>query len=98
MSSDRQRKNPFFTNPFFMALLVISIAFVFSAMGYLVSAYAMETAPPGTSSHRLAKWLDAQGPLILGVEFILMFVSAVVAMATDDWFSKSSGSGQSDLR
>jgi hypothetical protein len=88
MPSGPPRKNPFFTNPFFMVLLVVSIAFIVSALGYLVCPYVLEQAPAGTLSRRTAEWLDARGPLLLGVEFVIMLVSAITAMATDEWFSR----------
>ena len=34
----------------------------------------------------LAGWLDRHGPLALGVEFVVMLVVRVLAMATDHWF------------
>ena len=45
---------------------------------------------PGPGSLALAAWLDRNGPLALGVEFGVMLVSGVLAMATDRWFSRRS--------
>ena len=45
----------------------------------------------GAPSHDLALWLDRQGPFVLGVEFVVMMVTGVLAMLTDDWFSGSTG-------
>jgi hypothetical protein len=95
MFSGRPTKNPFFTNPFFMVLLVVSIAFIVSALAYLVCPYVLEKAAAGTPSRRFAEWLDARGPLVLSIEFVVMLVSALTAMTTDDWFSKPRGSGLS---
>ncbi|ODU00958.1 MAG: hypothetical protein ABS79_02530 [Planctomycetes bacterium SCN 63-9] len=95
MSSGRPTKNPFFTNPFFMVLLVVSLLFVFTALGYLVCPYALEKAPAESPSRRFAMWLDAKGPLLLTIEFVVMLASAVAAMATDDWFSRPGPSGHS---
>jgi hypothetical protein len=83
------RTNPVFSNPFFLALLVASTLFVVTALGYLVSAYALEAgqARQGEGSRALATWLDHRGPMILAVEFLVMLATGVVAMATDDWFS-----------
>lgn len=87
MPDVQPRRNPFFTNPFFMILLIASVAFVVSTLGYLVSPYVLEQTTPGEPSRRLAEWLDARGPLLLSIEFGVMFVSAIVAMATDDRFA-----------
>lgn len=93
MSSARPRKNPFFTNPFFMILLVASVAFVATVLGYLVCPYVLEKSAAGTTSRRFAEWLDARGPLLLGVEFLVMLASAAVAIAVDDWFSRPRDAG-----
>ncbi len=88
---DGGRKNPVLANPFFLALLAVSTLFVVTALGYLVVPYVLQkagNAPGGEASRSFATWLDRRGPLILGVEFVLMFVTGVAAMATDDWYSR----------
>jgi hypothetical protein len=87
--ADRPRK-PLFPNPFYVALLVASIAFTVTVLAYLVSPYAAERPDAGASSRALVDWLDRRGPLALGVEFGVMFVAAVLAMATDRWFAPRS--------
>jgi hypothetical protein len=90
----KARKNPVFANPFFLALMVASTLFVVTALGYLVAPYATGTRPsaPGQGSRAVAGWLDRRGPLVLGVEFVIMLVTGVLAMATEDWFM-GGGSG-----
>jgi len=95
MPNGRPGKNPFFTNPFFMVFLGASVAFVVSALAYLVSSYAIQKGAPGSASRLLGEWLDAWGPVLLSVEFALMVVAAITAMVTDDLFSASTGSGES---
>jgi len=87
------RKNPVFANPFYVALMVVSTLFVMTALGYLVAPYAMGggRAPQGDTSRAFAVWLDRRGPVILGIEFLVMLVTGVLAMATDDWFSATAG-------
>ena len=87
------RKNPVFANPFFLALLVVSTLFVVTALGYLVAPYALGAgqAPRGETSRAFAVWLDRRGPVILGIEFLVMLVTGVLAMVTDDWFSAPPG-------
>jgi hypothetical protein len=83
------RKNPLFSNPFFAALVVVSILFVVTVLGYLAAPYALNPrpVPQGEASRTFALWLDRHGPLILGIEFVVMLGTGVVAMLTDDWFS-----------
>ena len=83
------RKNPVFANPFYLGLIVISTLFVVTALGYLVAPNLLKPGPVqrGALSLAVATWLDRRGPLILGIEFIGMLVTGVLAIATDDWFS-----------
>ncbi len=89
------RKNPVFANPFYVGLMVVSTLFVVTILGYLVSAYELDPErlaeralpPRGEGPPAFASWLDRRGPLILGIEFLVMLVTGVLAMATDDWFA-----------
>jgi hypothetical protein len=89
-------------NPFYVVLLVVSTAFVVTALGYLVGPFIQQAAidhpqkSPAPGSLALAGWLDRHGPLALGVEFGLMFVSALLAMATDHRFSPRRSSPKSE--
>lgn len=90
--ADRPRK-PLFPNPFYVVLLVASTLFVMTALAYVVSPWVgaeaegvQQAARPGAASQALADWLDRKGPLALGVEFVLMLVFGLLAMATDHWF------------
>src|SRR5262245_21502928 len=81
-------------NPFFAILLAISTLFVLTVLGYLVSPYVLapRLAPQrqAAGSLALAGWLDRNGPDALGVEFIVMLLAGVLAMATEDKFSSRS--------
>jgi hypothetical protein len=94
--ADRPRK-PLFPNPFYVVLLLSSTAFVITALAYFVSpmveqkALAQPGAAQGAASRTLAHWFDRNGPLALGVEFTVMFVFGVLAMATDHWFAPKAG-------
>ncbi len=89
------RKNPVFANPFYVGLMVVSTLFVVTVLGYLVAPDVISQGPEQRSetSRAFAHWLDRHGPVILGIEFLVMLVTGVLAMATDDWFS-----GQPDSR
>lgn len=86
------RKNSVFANPFYMGLMVVSTLFVVTVLGYLTAPNVFSNEGPvqrGETSRAFATWLDRRGPLILGIELLVMLVSAVLAMATDDWFSRA---------
>ncbi len=99
-------RNVRFPNPFYVLLLLVSTAFVVTALAYTASPYitrqAVEQpeAPPSPGSKALAAWFDRHGPLALGVEVVAMLAAGSLAMATDHWFSpskakKSPGTGNS---
>jgi hypothetical protein len=90
--SERPTKK-LFPNPFYVLLLLASTAFVVTALGYLISPTVLQQAAnrraadaPKPGSDALAAWFDRRGPVALGVEFGLMLVFALLAMATDRWF------------
>jgi hypothetical protein len=88
------RKSPVLANPFYLALIVISTLFVMTTLGYLVAPNLLEAGPVRRSeaSLAIATWLDRHGPLILGIEFLGMLVTGVLAMITDQWVSEEPGS------
>ena len=67
-----------------------------TVLGYLASPSVL--APnavrrqPGAGSKALAAWLDRNGPRTLGIEFVVMLLAGILAMATDPWFSPRSKS------
>jgi hypothetical protein len=88
-----------FPNPFYVLLLVASTVFTVTVLAYLVSpnlarhALAQRAAGrpgPAPGSIRLADWIDRTGPTLLAVEFAVMFISGILAMATDRWFPSKS--------
>lgn len=80
-------------NPFFVILLVASTAFAITAwIGYVGPLLAkaparVERADPGADPQALAEWFNRHGTTALTVEFAVMLVSGLLAMATDKWFS-----------
>jgi hypothetical protein len=90
--AERPRK-PLFPNPFYVALLAASTAFAITALAYLIGPSLEQKAArgpgagAGAGSRALAAWFDRNGPMALGVEFVVMLVSGLLAMATDRWFS-----------
>ena len=96
------RNNPVFANPFYFGLMVVSTLFVVTALGYLVAPNVISQGPEqrGETSRAFANWLDRHGPVILGIEFLVMLVTGILAMATDDWFSGEPGArtGHGEVR
>jgi hypothetical protein len=88
-----QPRKALFPNPFYVILLVASTVFTVTALAYLIGPGIEQSAldhpgagRPGPGSLALTAWLDRNGPIVLAVEIGLMFVSGVLAMATDRWF------------
>jgi hypothetical protein len=78
-----------FPNPFYVILVLASLAFVITIFGYLISPTIQQHnagRPAGGASIQLAKWVDRNGPALLACELLVMIVSAFLAMATDRWF------------
>jgi hypothetical protein len=92
----RPRKREVFANPFFNVMMATSVVFVLTVLAYLVSPSVIEPAAGGPaqakSSVAFALWLDRNAPLALAVEFVIMLVTGVVAMATDPFFTTRSRS------
>ena len=82
------RPNPVTANPLYVLMMIVSTLFVVTALGYLVTPYVIQPGHvvQGQASRSFAVWLDTHGPLILAVEFVLMLLSGVLAMTTEDYF------------
>jgi hypothetical protein len=99
--ADRPRKTLFRpANPFYVLLVVASTLFTVTALGYLIGPSVEQRAlvhkaggpgRPGAGSLALTAWLDRNGPGVLAVEIGAMFVTGVLAMATDRWFTSRPG-------
>jgi hypothetical protein len=89
--TSQPRRRESFANPFFVILLGTSTLFVITVLAYLVSPYVLapnQARPPQTQgSAALAAWLDRKGPQVLGIEFLVMLIAGILAMATDSWFA-----------
>lgn len=87
MSTNRRRM-AVTANPFFTLLLIVSVGFVITALAYTASPAIAGRPDSGPGSIALARWLDRNGPLTLGIEIAVMIVVGSVAMATDRWFTQ----------
>jgi hypothetical protein len=92
----KPRKSEILSNPFFVILLATSALFVLTVLGYLVSPYVLmpnpARQPRGAGSIAMAEWFDRHGPMTLAIEFVVMLLTGVLAMASDPWFSSRSKS------
>ncbi len=81
-----------FPNPFYVFLIIVSSVFLITVLAYLMGPYIQQQminrpdAGPSPASRSLTLWLETHGPKALGVEFILMFVAAFLAMGFDHKF------------
>ena len=94
-----------FPNPFYIVVLVVGTLFVITCLGYLAGPAALADASRSaaggrgpTGGPKLALWLERRGPLLLGVEFLIMLLAGLLAMATDHWFSDKPPKGISKIR
>ena len=82
-SSDRRG----FPNPFYVALVVVSTAFVVTAIAYLMGpSVAARSDPDDASAARFVAVFDRYGPTALAVEFVVMLLTGLAAMLTDRLF------------
>ena len=88
-------KREVFANPFFVVMMVASVAFVLTVLAYLISPAVLEPGPgkpqPSAGSLAMAAWVDRNAPWALTVEFAIMLVTGVLAMVTDPWFQVKNG-------
>jgi hypothetical protein len=92
----RSIKKSTFSNPFYVLLLVVSLAFTATCFAYLAgpNAYRRAQRDPASAGNSrslaLASWLNDWGPTVLAVQLAIMIGSGTLAMVTDHWFSKGS--------
>lgn len=83
-------------NVFYVALVVASTVFTLTVFVYLIGPFAVRraqanAAADNSGSMALISWFDRNGPNALAIEFVVMLVSAVLAMLTDHWFQARTG-------
>lgn len=80
-------------NPFFVVLMIVSTAFMVTVMLLFVDTLRQQpdvSAARAAVASPLSTWLESHGMTALLVQFGLMFVSGVLAMALDHKFSPAS--------
>lgn len=87
------RPNRGVPNPFYVLLLLVSVAFVVTVLGWLIAPTVLAQAPeavargerPGTLA--VAAWLERHSPSLLTYEILVLTAAAVLAVATDHLFA-----------
>lgn len=94
------RKKPLCPNPFYVLVVLSGLAFVVTAMGWLVAPMIQEKARnaaggagPGAGSLAMAAWFDRWSVTALTVELVVMFVAGGLAMVADRWFKSDGRTG-----
>ena|SRR5581483_8094103 len=78
-------------NPFYVLLMLVSTAFVVTALAYYIGPEvvrrAQAEAKPGEAPRvpALVAWLDRKAPTALAIEFAGMVVLGLLAMAAEQW-------------
>jgi hypothetical protein len=96
MAEPVPRKKPLYPNPFYVLVVLAGVAFVVTAMGWLVAPMIQEkarnpapgAAAPGSGSLAVAAWFDRWSVTALTVELAVMIVAGALAMVADRWFTR----------
>jgi hypothetical protein len=79
-------------NPFYTLLMLASLVFVVTTLGYLVGPFVERRAIEGVGKRSaLVSWFDRRGVAALAVEFAAMCALALLAVATDRHFTPEGG-------
>jgi hypothetical protein len=87
-------------NPFYLVLIAASVVFTVTCFGYLVGPFVVRRSiehpesRPGPGSLALAGWFDRHATTVLAISFVVMLISALLAMAADQWSSPARRPGQ----
>jgi hypothetical protein len=90
------RRKPLYPNPFYVLVVLAGVAFVVTALGWLVAPAIQEKAraggvAPGSASLAMAAWFDHWSVTALTVELVVMIVAGGLAMVADRWFTRDGG-------
>ena len=97
MAEPSAKKRPY-PNPFYVLVVLSGVAFVVTAMGWLVAPMIQAKAknpgpgatPPGPGSLAIADWFDRWSATALTAELAVMIVAGGLAMFGDRWFTRDS--------
>lgn len=83
-------RKPLYPNPFYVLVVLAGVAFVVTAMGWLVAPMIQQKAKnpggPGPASLAVAAWFDRWSPTAITIELVVLIVSGGLAMLADRWF------------
>jgi hypothetical protein len=78
-------------NPFYILLVAFGLTFVVTATAYGVMAFRESRAAVSGSpsiGHPLMEWMNRHGNTALMVELVLLGISTVAAIGTDDYWQR----------
>jgi len=87
MSQPRHGRSP---NPFYVLLVVVGAVFAVTACAYAVMMYQSWPLGVPTGQGGLMALLNERGMTILMIELVLLGVSTVAAIGTDEYWRKRS--------
>ena len=79
------------SNPFYVLLVIVGVAFVVSACAYGVMAYREVTLQPAAnddSASGLLRFMDRHGMKVLGGEVVMLGLLTVAAIGTDEYWQR----------
>ncbi len=86
------------SNPFYVALVIVGIAFSITACAYSVMALKSTAAAPepaGDSSGGLMDFLDRHGAKLMTIELVLLGIATVGAIGTDQYWHRPTTAARS---
>jgi hypothetical protein len=76
-------------NPFYVILIAAGTAFLLTACAYAVMMlHANRGFPAGGRARQMLAWLNDHGGLVMGAELAVLLAAAVVAAATDAFWTR----------
>jgi len=84
------------TNPFYVLLVVLGIAFALTACAYTVMTLKAVRPSPAAGGESaggaaLMEFLDEHGAALMGGELVLLAVATIMAIATDQYWLRRAG-------
>lgn len=80
------------TNPYYVLLVIVGIAFALTACAYSVmtlrAVHSSEAADANTPRSGLLEFLDRHGAALMGGELALLALATVAAIATDRYWMR----------
>jgi len=77
------------TNPFYILLMIVGVAFAFTALGYgVMSVKMLEPAKLEARDSAFIDFFDEHGAMLFLVELVLLAVLTLLAITTDGFWTR----------